>query len=106
VPHFKTPCLFLVFGIFLLPTFALAADDPSAGESAPQEEIVCSWSKMNTTQYKDCQKRKDAQAKLSEKEKREHNHELVKDQVVDGSNNHVNPKVAGQKDAGHDGAHH
>ena len=101
--HHQTLFALLVIGTFSFAVVALAEEDPNSGQIVPKEEITCSWSKMDATAYKDCQKRKNAQEKLSEKERRAHNREVVKEGVVAGSNDHFNPRIAGQKDLGHAG---
>ena len=45
-------------------------------EIIPQEGVACSWSKMNSTEYKACQTKKSAASKASAAEKRRHNHAL------------------------------
>ncbi len=86
----------LLFATFF-PMLSLAEETaPSKEEKA---EIVCSWSKMNATEYKACQARRDQFNNLSEQEKRQQNREVAHEKVESNANDHFNPRIAAQKNA-------
>ena len=74
--------------VLRLPESALAEPEykPAAGEAVPAEEVKCEWSKMDTAEYSECQKKKDYYQNISPQEKREQNREAIKARLIERAN--------------------
>lgn len=69
----------LIFFLFALSATAFAEGyKPAPAERAPKDPVKCEWSKLSSTQYSECQKRREYYDSLSAKEKAKQDREAAK----------------------------